>query len=169
MNRMNKVFRITGALLIGTLVTHATAYAQIGPDPDALGRASKIVGLWDVEATITRCDNSAPLFTFPALHKYERGGTGQVVPATSPAGLSAHMVVWNFAGGKDFQTAMKMFQFDPDGTPIGWVVMTSEVSLNDDADEYVGSGVAEFFDMDGEPTGMVSCPVFTGTRFTGET
>jgi hypothetical protein len=169
MNRLNKVFRIAGALLIGMLATQATAYAQIGPDPDTMGRASKIVGLWDVEAAITRCDTGDALFTFPALHKYERGGTGQVVPATNPAGLSAHMVVWNFAGGKDFQTAMKMFQFDATGIPIGWVVVTSEVSINEDADEYVGSGVAEFFDMNGDPTGVVTCPVFTGTRFTGET
>ena len=164
MNRMKRIFGIVAFLLAGAFVAQATAFAQIGPEPTA--RPSRIVGLWDVQVTITRCDNGTPLFTFPALHKYERGGTGQVVPSTNPAGLSAHMMVWNFAGGNDFQTAMKMFQFDEDGNFSGWVVVTGEVSLSEDGNDYAGSGVAQFFDKNGNPAGG-SCPTFTGTRFSG--
>ena len=57
--------------------------------------------------------------------------------------------------------------FDGNGNYIGWTVVTSEVSLSDDANEYTGSGVAQFFDPAGNPVGG-SCPTFTGTRFTGE-
>ena len=167
MNRMKRIFGIAAVVLVGAFSVQATAWAQIGPDANSNARQGRIVGLWDVQVTITRCDNGTPLFTFPALHKYERGGTGQVVPSTNPAALSAHMVVWNHAEGNDYQTAMKMFRFDPDGNYIGWTVVTSEVSLSADGNEYEGSGVAEFFDTGGNPVGG-SCPTITGTRFTGE-
>jgi hypothetical protein len=60
-----------------------------------------------------------------------------------------------------------MFRFTPDGNYIGWTVVTSEVSLSADGNEYEGSGVADFFDINGNLLGH-SCPVFSGTRFTGE-
>ena len=166
MNRMTRIFGIAAAVLVGALMVQATAWAQIGPDANSNARQGRIVGLWDVEVTITNC-NGLSLFTFPALHKYERGGTGQVVPATNPAGLSAHMLVWSHAGGHDYQTAVKMFRFDGNGNYIGWTVLTSEVSLGEDANSYTGSGVAQFFDTGGNPVGG-SCPTFTATRFTGE-
>jgi len=166
MNRMSKAIGIATFLLIGTIGVQTTAFAQIGPDTSTFARQSRLVGVWDVVVTITHCASGTPLFTFPALHKYERGGTGQVVPATNPAGLSAHVLVWNYAGGTDFQTAMKMFQFDGNGNYTGWVVVTNEISLSEDGDSYVGSGVAEFFDTSGNPVGG-SCPTFTATRFSG--
>ena len=167
MNRLNKAIGIATLLLIGTIGAPVMATAQIGPDASTNARQGKIVGLWDVQVTITHCASGTPLFTFPAMHKYERGGTGQVVPATNPAGLSAHMLVWSYAGNNTYQTSMKMFQFDGGGNYIGWVVVTSEVSLGEDGNDYAGSGVAEFFDINGNPVGG-SCPTFTGTRFTGE-
>ena len=166
MNRMKRIFGIAAVVLVGAFSVQATAWAQIGPDANSNARQGRIVGLWDVNVSVTNC-GGVTLFTFPALHKYERGGTGQVVPSTNPAALSAHMVVWNHAGGDDYQTAMKMFRFDPLGNYIGWTVVTSEVSLSADGNEYEGSGVAEFFDVDGNLLGY-SCPVFSGTRFSGE-
>ena len=167
MNCMKRVFGMPAAVLVGAMFVQSTAWAQIGPDPNSNAHQSRIVGLWDVEVTITHCASGTPLFRFPAIHKYERGGTGQVVPATNPAGLSAHMLVWSHAGGYDYQMAMKMFRFDGTGNYIGWTVLTSELSLSNDANEYAGSGIAEFFDTDGNPVGG-SCPIFSGTRFTGE-
>lgn len=166
MKCLNKVLRIATILLIGTLVTQATAFAQIGPDANSNARQGRIVGLWDVNVSITNC-GGVTLFTFPAMHKFERGGTGQVVPATNPASNSAHMLVWSHVGGNDYQSAMKLFRFDPNGNYIGWTVVTSEISISEDANEYEGSGVAEVFDTDGNLLGE-SCPTFTGTRFTAE-
>lgn len=167
MKRLNKVFGIAAAVLIVTFITQVTAYAQIGPDPQTNARHSRIVGLWDVEVEVANCANGAPLTSFLALHKYELGGTGQVVPAGSPTALSAHMMIWNHLSGNDYQMAVKMFRFDAAGEPIGWIVLNSAVSINEAADEYTGSGVAEFFDADGNFL-FASCPSFVGTRFTGE-
>jgi hypothetical protein len=167
MKRLHKMVGITATLLLGILVTHATAMAQAGPDPRTNARHSRIVGLWDVNVTVANCISGAPLATFRAMHKYELGGTGQVVPATNPAGLSAHMTIWNHIAGNDYQMSMKMFRFDGAGTAIGWIVVTNEISINEAADEYAGSGVAEFFDANGYKF-MESCPSFVGTRFTNE-
>lgn len=167
MKRLNKVLGIAAAVLIVTFIMQVSAYAQVGPDPQTSARHSRIVGLWDVEVAVANCANGAPITSFLALHKYELGGTGQVVPAGSPTALSAHMMIWNHVSGNDYQMAVKMFRFDGAGNPIGWIVVNSTVSINEAADEYAGSGVAEVFDADGNFL-FASCPSFEGTRFTGE-
>lgn len=167
MNALTRYSSMTLAALIGVFATHAPAQAGIGPDPNDNARHSRIVGLWDVNATITRCDNGAPLFSFPALHKYEAGGTGQVVPATNPSALSAHMTAWSYAGDDQYQFVMKMFRFDGAGNYIGWVEVTSDVSIDPDGLEYDGAGIAKFYDTAGNVV-AASCPVFTGTRFNGD-
>jgi hypothetical protein len=167
MKRLNKVTGIAAALSIGILVTQATALAQVGPDPRTSARHSRIVGLWDVDVTVASCANGAPIASFKALHKYELGGTGQVVPATNPASLSAHMLIWSHVADNDYLMAMKLFRFDGAGNAIGWIVLTNEVSINEAADEYAGSGIAEIFDAAGNLVGA-GCPTLAGTRFTGE-
>ncbi|MDZ4730839.1 MAG: hypothetical protein SH820_12955 [Xanthomonadales bacterium] len=141
MNRLNRVFGrffgIAAALLIGIFFVQVTADADIGPDPKTNARHSRIVGLWDVEATITNCATGGTLTSFLALHKFEFGGTGQVVPATNPASLSAPMMIWSHVKKNDYLMSAKLFRFDGAGTYIGWVVLTNEVSINEAADEYV--------------------------------
>ena len=167
MKRLSKVIEITAALLIGMFVTQATAYAQVGQHPQTNARHSRIVGLWDVVVTNTNCATGATLTTFPALHKFELGGTGQVVPAGNPTALSAHMMIWSHVENNDYLMAIKMFRFDAGGTNIGWIVLNFELSINEDADEYSGSGISQVFDAAGNPVGG-SCPSLIGTRFTGE-
>lgn len=166
MKRLNRIIGIAATLSIGILVTFGTVYAQISPDPQTNARHSRIVGLWDVEVTVANCATGAPMASFLALHQYHLGGTGQVVPATNPAALSAHMLIWDHIGGNDYRMSMKLFRFDAAGNNIGWVVLNNEISINEDADEYSGSGVAQFFDAAGNLL-FGSCPSFAGTRFTG--
>ncbi|HEY7162846.1 MAG TPA: hypothetical protein VH815_16410, partial [Acidobacteriota bacterium] len=85
------------------------AIAAIASADSKKSRANRIVGVWDVTVTIYDCSTGNALFTFPALHKYELGGTGQVVPATNPAGLSAHMTLWNYVSKNNYQLTVKMF------------------------------------------------------------
>jgi hypothetical protein len=126
-------------------------------------RANRIVGVWDVTVTIYDCSTGDALFTFPGLHKYELGGTGQVVPATNPAGLSAHMTTWSYVSKNDYTLTVKMFSFDPTGTNVGYNIIRGNVSINDNATQYTGSGQASFYDVNGNLLGM-SCPSFTGVR-----
>ena len=167
MNALTRYSSMTLGALIGVFGAQAPTQAGVGPDPNDNGRHSRIVGLWDVTATITRCDNGATLFSFPAMHKYELGGTGQVVPATDPGALSAHMLAWSYAGDDQYQWVMKMFRFDGVGAYIGWVEVTSDVSIDADGFELEGAGIARFYDTAGNVV-AASCPVLTGTRFNGD-
>ncbi len=154
------IVRATLMLLIAMIMVQGAVYAQGSPN----ARQNRIVGVWDVQVTNTNCDTGATLSTFRGLHKYELGGTGQVVPATNPTRLSAHMSVWNWVHGNDYKMTFKMFRFDAAGNNIGWIVVRNDVSINEDATEYTGSGRAEIFDVNGNNVGS-SCPSFTGTRF----
>lgn len=162
-----KITRIVLALFIGMVTFQGAAYAQIGSDPGTNARNSRIVGLWNVQVTGHDCDTGAPLNTFSALHKYELGGTGQVVPAGNPGALSAHMMVWNWLQGNDYQIALKFFRFNiATNTVTGFTVIRGIVSINDEGTEYTGSVRAEGFLLDGTPSGGTPvCPTFAGTRF----
>ena len=162
MKYLNKSIVITGVLLAGALFLQSTAFAEPGASTNA--QQNRIVGLWDVQVSLATC-TGVPLGGFSAMHKFELGGTGQVVPATDPAALSAHMLIWEHLGGNDYHWFVKMFRFT-DGVPTAYNVIEGLVSISEDGTEYDGSGVASFYDMDGNLQGAV-CPSFEGTRFTG--
>jgi len=136
----------------------ATAWSQ-----STRARHNRVVGVWDVQVAILDCSTGTQLFSFAGLHKYELGGTAQVVPATSPTALSAHMGVWKHVRKNQYQLTFKMFRFDPDGNNIGWSVVKNDVAISEGGTEYAGSGHAEVFDANGNVVGQ-SCPTFTGTR-----
>ncbi len=167
MKCFTKIVAVAMTCLIGTFVLSGSAYAQVGADPKTNARHSRVVGLWDVDVMVVNCVNGAPVSTFSAMHKYEFGGTGQVVPNGSPTSLSAHMMIWSHVRNNDYQLDFKMFRFDANGNYNGWVVVRNEISISEDAQEYVGSGVAEFYNSAGTFL-FSSCPSFIGSRFTGE-
>lgn len=125
---------------------------------------NRIVGVWDVQVTLYNCDTGVPFATFRGLNKYELGGTAQVVPATNPAALSAHVGVWNHVQGNNYKLAFKMFRFDGTGSTLGSQVVRFDIAINDDATLYAGSGQAQLFDTNGNVVGK-SCPTLTGMRF----
>src|SRR5262245_6087241 len=82
-------------------------------------RANRIVGVWDVQVTIHDCSTGDVLFSFPALHKYELGGTAQTVPGGSGAlSLSPHVGIWSNVSKNDYTLTFKMFRYDSDGNYI---------------------------------------------------
>ncbi len=132
------------------------------PNPRTSAIHSRIVGVWDVQVTALNCITGEPISSFPAMHKYELGGTGQVVPATNPTSFSAHMSIWEHVRRDDYLMTVKMFRFDAAGNNIGWVVIRNSINISDEV--YSGAGVAIFYDTAGNAIGM-SCPSFEGSRF----
>jgi len=155
----SKSFRTVMQVLVLIAVFQIAASAQI-----VNARENRIVGLWDVQVTNANCDTGATLASFRGMHKYELGGTAQIIPATNPLGLSAHAGIWRHVRDNEYTLTFKMFRFDAAGNNIGWIIVKNTVSINDDATEYHGSGQAAFFDVNGNTIGR-SCPVFSGTRF----
>ena len=101
-------------------------YADGDSDHKTNARHSRIVGLWDVDVVIDNC-SGITVGSFRAMHKYELGGTGQIVPATNPTSLSEHSMIWSHVRGDDYRTVVKMFRFDTNGQYIGWIVIRNEV------------------------------------------
>jgi hypothetical protein len=145
------------AVLIGVLQTTATAQS-------AHARENRIVGVWDVQVTLLNCSTGATLASFRGLNKYELGGTAQVVPATNPTALSAHVGTWSYVDGNNYKLSFKMFRFDPAGNNIGWQIVRFDIATNEDASAYAGLGHADVFDSNGNIVGS-SCPTLIGTRF----
>lgn len=154
-------------LLIALFLAPSAVYADADKDLKSMARHSRIVGLYDVDVVVANCATGATVASFRALHKYELGGTGQVVPATNPVGLSEHSMIWSHVQGNDYRIAVKTFRFDAAGNSIGWIVIRNDVSISEDAYSYSGYGTAEVYNSAGVLL-ATSCPSFTGIRFTGE-
>lgn len=166
-NQLNKAVLVAMTLLIALVATQSAVYAHEGNDPKSNARHNRIVGLYDIDVVVADCATGATLASFRAMHKYELGGTGQVVPATNPVGLSEHSMIWSHIRGNDYRSIVKAFRFDAAGNNIGWIVIRNDVSISGDANSYSGYGIAEIYNAAGALVGA-SCPSFTGTRFTGE-
>ena len=104
---------ITRNLAITTMLTAAfavqAASAQIIPENKAYGRQDRIVGVWDVDVTVTNC-LGLEVARFQALHQYNFGGTGQIVPNTPPTALSPHLMVWAHDHKDQYLMAFKMYR-----------------------------------------------------------
>lgn len=167
MKRSIKVIGVVSTVLFGTLFTPLIASAQPGAEQRLNARQDRIVGVWDIQVTVANCVNGTTLFAFPALHQYQFGGTGQVVPASDPAANSAHMMSWTHLSGNDYLSRFKFYRFDAAGMRTGWTVGTNEVSVDENANVYSGTGIVEVFDNNGNLQ-FASCPSFIGTRFSAE-
>ena len=167
MKYLNKSNVIATTVMFVMLFTSLAASAHDGSDAKSGVRGNRIVGLWDVQVAVASCAGGPAFTTFSALHQFQLGGTGQIVPATNPTGFSAHMMVWTHLGGNNYLSRFKMYRYDPAGNTVGWNIVTNEVSLSRDGKQYSGEGIAEFFDNNGNLL-MASCPSFTGTRFSVE-
>ena len=137
----------------------SASYAQ-----SPISSPGRIVGVWDVQVTVLNCSTGDPIASFRGLHKYELGGTAQVVPSTNPAALSSSVGVWTNVGKDKYQLTLKMFTFDPAGNNIGWAVVRNDIAISKDATLYAGSGQSTVYDLNGNPLGAI-CLTFTGTRF----
>lgn len=166
MKNLNKILKRTGVVLTGVVTLLATSAVLAGSNSLTQGKAARIVGVWDVAVTLFDCDTGAQGPTFPATHKFELGGTGQVEPAgTSPAN-PLHLMVWEYLGKGQYSAHIKFFRYDESGV-IGTTVISNVVWLSKDGTEYGGSGIAELYDLSGNKIGVAGCPAISGTRFTG--
>jgi len=152
-------------VLVACIQPLVSAQTIRAPQHKHRARHNRIVGVWDVQNRVLDCSTGAQIATFPALHKYELGGTLQVVPGgNNPTSASAHTGIWQPVGKNQYQMAFEFFRYDSAGNNIGWAVVRNDVAINEAATAYAGSGKAEIFDSNGNSL-ATSCPTFTGTRF----
>jgi len=166
MKKLKECSKYVGVLLSGVVAVLAASAVFAASNPLTNATGSRIVGVWDVSVTVFNCDSGAQGPTFPALHKYELGGTGQLEPAGSSPLNPLHLVVWEYLGANQYSANAKFFRYDASGV-IGTTVISNLVWVSDDGKTYSGSGIAELYDLSGNKVGVAGCPSFSGTRFTG--
>lgn len=154
-------------IFTGMLGTPVAANANEASSALANARGSRIVGVWSVTVDVYNCDTRAHLKTFPALHKFDLGGTGGIAQAgTSPA-VPTLMMVWKHLGADRYSADTKFFRYDAGGL-VGMTVLNNEVWLSEDGMAYGGFGVSRLFDLSGNELGIQGCVELSGTRFTGD-
>jgi hypothetical protein len=111
------------AALVALAVPSITVARTGKSHPRSEQKTAAIVGTWDVQVSP---DGETP---FPALLTFNRGGGLVETESEAPGtGLGS----WKRVGDDRYVLAFKTFIFSPTGEPGGWVVVRSQVTLDDD-------------------------------------
>jgi hypothetical protein len=131
-----------------------------------------IVGIWEVSITIVSCTTGAPSLTVPHanISMFNDGGTLTATflsasdPFSGSANRSSSLGTWRHAGRNSYTTREKYYEYTATGAFNGTVVVTREVELGKDADEYTNTAISEFYNAAGQLINTV-CATGAATRF----
>jgi hypothetical protein len=141
------------------IFTTVWVFAQKGQDEQGL------IGSWDVAVTPRDCASGNPV-PFPppflALQTYDLGGTMLAAnpgipgdPRTRVGGQG----VWSHSGGREYSTAWRVLNFNPDGSYAGKDIIRDVVQVGLGGNSYTSTGTVEIYN----PAGIL---VFTGCATT---
>ena len=126
----------------------------------------RIEGVWDVSVTVVSCSTGAPTSTIPhiAFLMFADGGT--VTEISEGSNRSAGVGTWRHLSGSTYTNREVYYgysAFGP-GTANGTTVITREIELGKNANEYTSYATSDFYDTNGNLTNTV-CATATATRF----
>jgi hypothetical protein len=123
-----------------------------------------IEGVWDVSVTVVSCATGAPLFTdtHGAVLMFIDGGT--LTEIANRANRSTGVGTWSHLGGSSYTTLEKWFEYTAAGTFNGTTVITREIELSKDADEYTATASTQVYNATGQLINT-GCATSTATRF----
>jgi hypothetical protein len=123
-----------------------------------------IEGVWEVSVTILSCTTGAPLSTDPhgGILSFIDGGA--LTEVADRANRSAGLGTWRHLGGSSYTTLEKWFEYTAAGTFNGTTVITREIELGKNADEYTSTATVQFYNAAGQLFNTV-CATATATRF----
>lgn len=125
----------------------------------------RLAGTWDAAVTIRDCATGNPLNTFASIASFNRGGT--YIGSTSglpQASRTPEHGVWRHVKGSTYAFKFKSFNFNPAGVAVSYGVVAHEIELDETGNNYVSSGTAKFYLMNGTQVGQ-GCSDAIGTRF----
>lgn len=156
----SKVQTIIGLALVVIAFMAAQAVAQ----RESRGGGGRLEGTWDTAVTVVNCANGAPIRTFASLGSFNQGGTFTGITAgTPPAARTPEIGVWRHVRGNDYVFRFKAFMFDTSGNPVGYQVVTHEIELDQDNQNYTSAGGVQIFNMAGVQIGS-GCSTAVGAR-----
>lgn len=122
---------------------------------------SKLVGVWDTLVTIRNCSDGTALVTFPALGRFESGGT---MTNQDVANIRTPVPgVWSFVGPDQYKFAFKAFQYSSEGSYNGYLVVRQNVFMAFRGNEFSSEGTVTVYTPNGIEIGS-GCSTTVATR-----
>lgn len=148
--------RIVFSVLVLLMIASVSTTAQT----ESVGNR-KLVGVWDTLVTIRNCSDGSALATFPALGRFESGGT----MTNQDVGNIRTPVpgVWAFVGPDRYKFAFKAFQYGSDGAYNGYLIVRHDVSMAFHGNEYTSEGTVTIYSPTGAELGS-GCSTTVATR-----
>ena len=121
-----------------------------------------IEGVWDISVTGRSCATGAALFTGRVIHMFIDGGT--LTEIADRANRSAGLGIWRHLGGNSYAAVQKWIEYTAAGGDNGTTVLTREIELSANADDFTATTTTEVFNATGQLINTV-CATSTATRF----
>jgi hypothetical protein len=142
-------------LVLAGVVRADTATVQAAQDPDrqsqsreAVARARRIEGVWDVMVTIRDCLTGNPLTTVRARNMFIRGGTLTELNARgNPSLRSPSFGTWQMDAEGLYAAVFRYSRFNLDGTFSQTVKVTRQIRLGHAGDTFAADAAVEVFDV----------------------
>lgn len=133
------------ALLAGSASASPLSQANAGLLPIP---ANRIVGLWEVNATVAPCLGGQPL-SFVALNTFHAGGTLSDINALPPTSRASGQGVWAYKLNNRYETRFQFLRFQPDGSYDGIQDIRTTMTLNRQATQYDATVRVRVLNTDG--------------------
>jgi hypothetical protein len=149
---------LAAAIVLPALSGAAGEAAQEQKDQEQRG----LEGVWDVSVTGRSCATGAALFTGRAILMFIDGGT--LTEIADRANRSTGLGTWRHLGGSSYTALEKFIEYTAAGGFNGTTVLTREIELGKNADEYTATATSEVFNAAGQLINT-GCATATATRF----
>ena len=148
MSNTQTLGRTTVLVLLITALMGAGNRAQADVDSDNLP-ARAIEGVWEPTVTIRDCQTGAVIFSFLSMDSYIRGGAYVGEGMGEPANRALGLGTWRHAGGRNFTASYQFFAYNPDGTPLGRLRVSSKIRLGADGESFRTVDTSALTDLNG--------------------
>ena len=134
----------------------AATFAQSG--------GGRLAGTWNTEVTIRVCATGAPITSFQSVGSFNQGGTFSGITSGMPPTLrTSERGVWAHVKEDTYRFRFKAYLYNAAAVAIGYQVVTHDLELDNDADNWASEGTSETFDMTGVLTAS-GCSTAVGSR-----
>ena len=121
------------------------ALAALTVAPAAFSAQPTIQGAWDTRVTSTDCNGNI-LGESRFFDTFHQGGTATGIGDDSPAPAIG---TWHRTGMRTFNSTYYGFNFNPDGSFAGTVIIARKIQLSADANSFTSIGTLAVYDTDG--------------------
>jgi hypothetical protein len=149
------------ALTLALSGAQIPAFAQPGQDQREEEQHG-LEGVWDITITVRSCATGAALFTGRVIHMFADGGT--MTEIADRANRSAGLGTWRHLDGRRYSAIHEWIEYTAAGGFNGTEVLTREIELSKNGDEFTSTATGEVFNAAGQLI-STGCATATATRF----